>query len=495
MRLLFAVVAICLFSVLTHASSGEDDVNDSDVIVLTDTNFNDVVNEQELILVEFYAPWCGHCKHLKPAYAEAATILKANNPPIPIAKVDCTVETAVAGRFGISGYPTLKVFRNGKPSDYNGPRDAKGIAAFMKKQVGPAAKPLSSVAEVEAFISSDPDIGFAVVGFFPESKTSQLASSFALVASKSREKYIFGKVTDIELCRHYGVDGTDTMIAFKNFDDKKTVYDGSSKTKEVEDWIQFNALPVVGEFTKEKRDVYRGRGLPIAKTYFQMDTANNPKQTTYYLNRLKKVALKYKNKIIFTMANIKSSDFDQDLDQLGRRGEKEFLFVIEDINNQKNYVFEETFNPTNLERFLEDFTDGKLSPHVRSEKVPTKEEGSVKTVVGKNFDQVVNDPTKDVLIEFYAPWCGHCKSLAPKYEQLAKKMSKFDSVVVAKIDATANDYDRGKFEVKGYPTIYFVPGKQGAKPILYEGEREVAEMAKFIKKKAVSKPWKSSSDE
>ena len=46
----------------------------------------------------------------------------------------------------------------------------------------------------------------------------------------------------------------------------------------------------------------------------------------------------------------------------------------------------------------------------------------MQVVVGKNFDSIVNDPTQDVLIEFYAPWCGHCKSLAPKYEELAGKV-------------------------------------------------------------------------
>ncbi len=53
---------------------------------------------------------------------------------------------------------------------------------------------------------------------------------------------------------------------------------------------------------------------------------------------------------------------------------------------------------------------------------------SPQVVVGKNFDEIVNDDTKDVLIEFYAPWCGHCKSLAPIYEELGEKVC--GSVVV-----------------------------------------------------------------
>jgi len=122
---------------------------------------------------------------------------------------------------------------------------------------------------------------------------------------------------------------------------------------------------------------------------------------------------------------------------------------------------------------------------VKSEDVP-KEQGPVTTVVGKTFDKIVNDPTKDVLIEFYAPWCGHCKQLTPKYEDLGKKFKGVDSVVIAKIDATANDYPSSEFKVSGYPTIFLKPAKAGAKPILYEGAREVDDMYKWVKKNAKS---------
>lgn len=59
---------------------------------------------------------------------------------------------------------------------------------------------------------------------------------------------------------------------------------------------------------------------------------------------------------------------------------------------------------------------------MKSEEIPESNDAPVKIVVGKNFDSIVMDETKDVLVEFYAPWCGHCKSLEPKYEELAKQL-------------------------------------------------------------------------
>lgn len=102
------------------------------------------------------------------------------------------------------------------------------------------------------------------------------------------------------------------------------------------------------------------------------------------------------------------------------------------------YEFSGEITSEALVRFYNDFSAGKLSPAYKSEPIPETQEG-VYVLVGKSFHDVVMDSTKDVLVEFYAPWCGHCKNLAPIYDELAKKLENNSNIIIAKMDATANE--------------------------------------------------------
>lgn len=84
--------------------------------------------------MKIYFSRCGHCKRLKPEFAKAAELLKDSDPQISLIKVDCTEGGKdTCNKYSVSGYPTLKIFaKSDLVTDYNGPREAAGIAKYMK---------------------------------------------------------------------------------------------------------------------------------------------------------------------------------------------------------------------------------------------------------------------------------------------------------------------------------------------------------------------------
>jgi protein disulfide isomerase len=146
--------------------------SDEGVAVLTDSNFDDVVNHFEHVLVMFYAPWCGHCKKLKPEYKAAATVLVEEGSDIKIAMVDCTEEKETAGKFEVQGYPTLKFFIGGSPIDYQGPRDKDGILKWLNKKTQPSTSVLSDSESFEAAQSGN-DV---LVVFFGSEDSTEFAT-------------------------------------------------------------------------------------------------------------------------------------------------------------------------------------------------------------------------------------------------------------------------------------------------------------------------------
>jgi len=115
----------------------------AEVDVVDTMNFLDYLNDNQVALFEFYAPWCGHCKKFAPAYEEIGKHVEEEYLPYGIAKVDGTQNQGLMKAFGVESYPTLVYFENGKKvTTYSGERTKDGVLEFLNKMQQPAVTTL-----------------------------------------------------------------------------------------------------------------------------------------------------------------------------------------------------------------------------------------------------------------------------------------------------------------------------------------------------------------
>lgn len=139
----------------------------------------------------------------------------------------------------------------------------------------------------------------------------------------------------------------------------------------------------------------------------------------------------------------------------------------------------------------EDYKGGRTAdtivPHINQKaglnRKVKKPVSAVTELTDANFEQIALSPDKAVMVKFYAPWCGHCKTMAPKFEKLASIFSGEKDVVVAKLDATEFPDLAQRYEVTGYPTVKFFPFGSTV-PVSYDGPRDVEPMLSYLNEQA-----------
>ncbi|XP_065866968.1 protein disulfide isomerase-like 1-4 [Euphorbia lathyris] len=458
----------------------EPEIDDKDVVVLKEGNFSDFIDNHKFVMVEFYAPWCGHCQSLAPEYAAAATELKAED--VVLAKVDATEESELAQEYDVQGFPTVLFFVDGVHKPYPGQRTKDAIVTWIKKKTGPGIHNITTLDDAERILTSESKVVLGYLNSLVGPESEELAA-----ASRLEDDVNFYQTVNSDVAELFHLDPKvkrPALVMIKKEAEKLNFFVGNFSKSEIVEFVFANKLPLVTFFTRESASsVFES---PIKKQLLLFATSNDSERV---LPIFQEGAKLFKGKLIFVYVELDNEEVGKPVaDYFGISGDAPKVIAYTGNDDGKKFVLDGEFNFDKLKVFGDDFIEDKLKPFFKSDPIPETNDGDVKIVVGNNFDEIVLDESKDVLLEIYAPWCGHCQALEATYDKLAKHLRSIDSLVIAKMDGTTNEHPRAKSD--GFPTILFFPaGNKSFDPITVDTDRTVVAFYKFIKKHA-SIPFK-----
>jgi len=382
---LFQIAALAALAGVTLVRA--DDEHGENAVELKEKGFEDAL-KKGAHFVMFFAPWCGHCKRLAPIWDKLAEDYIKDKKDVVIGKVDCTKETSLCSSQDVTGYPTLKFFKDGPENGvkHRGQRDQKSLEKFINEQMGRAPTE-------EEEIAMEPEEAVAEKGLFT-------------LTEKSFKNHVAKGDTFIKFyapwCGHCKklAPTWDELAAKMGADGKATIAKvDCTKSQSLCQEHGIKGYPTLAYFRKgEKVEAYRGGR---------------------------------------TMKDL--SDFVASMSGEEKKAEAK-------------------------EEVTEDAKD------------------SVAVLSADNFESTI---AKGVtFVKFYAPWCGHCKRLAPTWVQLADKYASTEGVTIAKVDCTSNDNKNKELcnaqGVNGFPTLNIY--KDGEKVDEFNGKRGLDDLAAFVDK-------------
>jgi len=358
-----AVLLLSLF--ITCSQVWADEITtDSRVVVLNDANV--AIIKDGLWLVEFYAPWCGHCKKLAPVYEQVAEHLFKTRKStfgeqevVSVAKVNCDDFSGICSKAGVNGYPTIKYYVDGVAKAYRGGRKFQDFIDYIDKMTKSPVKKIS--ASDLGKIKTDPAVSFILVKGSEDSsdvdeifrKTAQVMLDFNspnfLVLEDSKA---FVKETGYEVPKA-------AIFALQSGD--VLAYTGNTDVDHVLAWGKLNQLPYVTQLNEYTFDTLTTQDCKLV-----VGVADPSNPATALFAESMKVAAKRNKDFVFSI--IDGVQFAKWLANYGVESQHfPALFVLDMPNDEHYYDVEMKFTDVyQIEKFLENIRTRKHQPQVTS---------------------------------------------------------------------------------------------------------------------------------
>mmetsp|Transcript_70945 Transcript_70945/g.112124 ORF Transcript_70945/g.112124 Transcript_70945/m.112124 type:complete len:545 (+) Transcript_70945:40-1674(+) len=510
MVMLFSIRHVFLFfcskDFFCNGASDLKLAHDGKVYFLDESNFSAGVRKYAHTFVKFFAPWCAACTHMAPEWEKMAKM--ASTFDVPVVKVDVSTESGgnLAQEYDVRSTPTLMLFKGDAAirAKYTGHRDMSSMSDWLgykvegenvalpepteeglKKEWAPHAR--LKLLGLQSGGAGDTDLEVLVEALAfslnPNGPGADIPVASVSLPTSEMDKLGIScpQLPCLVLLRDYEFE--DNKVA--TFVEKDSTLKISTRIKLFMDWLDPLKMPVLIPaaddtehlFLREHAQqpgnavaMYFGSDAEVRRDIHKLAVEFAPSEPQ--LKWVHAVPDEFGQNLA-SMVGVDAADFpDFVIWEFGKAEDDDRIYRFLKQSSNADAEFPDEGVEGKVRTFVERYKSKSLEP----EKDPVLE------VTSKTFEDEVIKASSDVLVEFYAPWCGHCKALAPEYKQVARHYSKDDQIKIVKVDATVHSHS--SVDVKSFPTLMFYTALDKKKPITlkFEASRDRHSIIELVEK-------------
>ena len=435
-------------------------------VLLTDKNFKQAVRQFEPLLVYFYAPWCGMCTKFGPKYRQMSEF----DIGVTFGKIDADSNEETGGKYEVSSYPTIKLFSNKRVYTFDDDLEESAIAAFVKRILLTPVESLDRQALSDRLKTAD-----KLVVFVPDGK---LSNDVVIEAARSNQ-FVSVVQASLEDAAEVLKVKTGGLYFLKRNGNEQIKFAGKDVSeKSVSKWMEdlkFDLI-VQGDSLHSLDRIFQPRSKPAMIGIFNRQDSPEFEAFAEFANKQGSTG-----GLLFFVSQTNSTE-DNLSAFIGIDTDNRVAIIKGKPNmDVSRYLMDEQITLANLDRFYDDFLEGKIQKHYRSLPTPPTGNGLIQTIVGNTFKQhIPNKDGKLTVVYFHERDCEDCPRVASLFKEVATNAEFREKVVFADMDSNRNDVFG--LQVEDTPSIgIYRPGDK--KVQMYEGSlKKKDKLEAFIRK-------------
>ncbi|CAL9700083.1 unnamed protein product [Knipowitschia caucasica] len=458
-------VCVCACALDTHTTVSREGA----VLQLNKGNFHKALKEHSQLLVHFYRPMSADVHQVSEAFAEAAAL----NPDSEVcfATVDTEKEKDLAKDMNATEPPFMRLYLSGDrltPVPCPNPKSSSSILTWLQRRAGSPADLVTDDIQPEHLL---------VLGLFKEQNEAYVQVFYEAAVELPDLPFALSHSDDV--IRKYGL-GEDVVLVLKQSKLMQAYRMSSATTKEeLLLFITVFQMDPVTEYSGQTASQILSSPIPNHALLFIRKTAPDFESIYAAFNR---TAAAFRLKLLFVLVDVDETRNGRLLEYFRVRDFEAPLVRVVNLTDHVTYHLPSlTLDVDTISSFCQDYLDGNAAPKMQSEPVPEDwEQRPVKQLVGSTLEKVAFHPNKTVFVLFYLPYSPQSRAVFPLWEELAEAFREQSDVIIARIDASANDIHMSM--QRQYPSFCLFPALYAERVIVYSGDHNTKDMVKFVHK-------------